>query len=49
MQESLTNAARHAGDVPVSLSLNVGADHLELELTNLLDASIRGDRAADAA
>ncbi|MDQ3647522.1 MAG: histidine kinase [Actinomycetota bacterium] len=37
VQESLTNAARHAGRAPVSLSLNVGADHLELELTNPLD------------
>ena len=36
VQESLTNAARHAGRVPVSLSLSVGADHLELELTNPL-------------
>ncbi len=39
VQESLTNAARHAGRAPVSLSLNVGADELELELTNPLDAS----------
>ena len=39
VQESLTNAARHAGHVPVSLNLNVGTDHLELELTNPLDAS----------
>ena len=36
VQESLTNAARHAGRAPVSLSLNVGADELELELTNPL-------------
>ena len=39
VQESLTNAARHAGRVPVSLNLNVGADELELELTNPLHAS----------
>ena len=39
VQESLTNAARHAGHVPVSLNLTVGSDHLELELTNPLDAS----------
>lgn len=39
VQESLTNAARHAGRVPVSLRLNVGADDLELELTNPLEAS----------
>ncbi|HEV2774420.1 MAG TPA: histidine kinase [Solirubrobacteraceae bacterium] len=39
VQESLTNAARHAGRAPVSLSLNVGADDLELELTNPLGAS----------
>jgi len=36
VQESLTNAGRHAGRAPVSLSLNVGADELELELTNPL-------------
>ncbi len=39
VQESLTNAARHAGHVPVSLNLTVGSEHLELELTNPLDAS----------
>lgn len=39
VQESLTNAARHAGRAPVSLRLNVGVDDLELELTNPLDAS----------
>jgi len=39
VQESLTNAARHAGPVPVNLSLDIGADHLELELSNPLDAS----------
>ncbi len=39
VQESLTNAARHAGRAPVSLSLNIGADELELELTNPLDES----------
>ena len=39
VQESLTNAARHAGRAPVSLSLNIGADELKLELTNPLDAS----------
>jgi len=39
VQESLTNAARHAGRAPVSLSLNIGVDELELELTNPLDAS----------
>jgi signal transduction histidine kinase len=39
VQESLTNAARHAGRVPVSLSLNVGAEHLDLELTNPLNGS----------
>jgi len=39
VQESLTNAARHAGHVPVSLILNVGVEHLELELTNPLDES----------
>ncbi|MGI8595261.1 MAG: sensor histidine kinase [Solirubrobacteraceae bacterium] len=39
VQESLTNAARHASRAPVSLSLNIGADELELELTNPLDGS----------
>ncbi len=39
VQESLTNAARHASHLPVSLSLDIGADHLELELSNPLDAS----------
>lgn len=39
VQESLTNAARHASHLPVSLSLEIGADHLELELSNPLDAS----------
>jgi len=39
VQESLTNVARHAGHVPVSLNLVVGADQLELELTNPLDAT----------
>ena len=39
VQESLTNVVRHAGRVPVSLRLNVGADDLELELSNPLDAS----------
>ncbi len=39
VQEGLTNAARHAGQTPVSLRLNVGADDLELDLTNPLDPS----------
>ncbi|MBA2793444.1 MAG: hypothetical protein H0U32_05565 [Thermoleophilaceae bacterium] len=39
VQESLTNAARHAADAPVNLTVNVGAEHLELELTNPLDGS----------
>ena len=39
VQESLTNAARHAGHAPVRLRLNVGSDDLELELTNPLDVS----------
>lgn len=41
VQESLTNAARHAGRAPVNVSLNVSADELELELTNPLGASRR--------
>lgn len=39
VQESLTNAARHAGQVPVRLTLNVDDEHLELALTNPLDVS----------
>ncbi len=39
VQESLTNAARHAARAPVSLRLNVGAEDLVLELSNPLDAS----------
>jgi len=39
VQESLTNAARHAGRAPVSLRLKVGADELELELTNPLNGN----------
>ncbi len=39
VQESLTNVARHAGHVPVSLNLSVGSELLELELTNPLDAT----------
>jgi len=39
VQESLTNAARHAGRAPVSLRLKIGDDDLELELSNPLDAS----------
>ncbi|MCA1699778.1 MAG: LuxR C-terminal-related transcriptional regulator [Actinobacteria bacterium] len=35
----MTNAARHAGRVPVSLTLNVDDEHLALELTNPLTAS----------
>jgi signal transduction histidine kinase len=36
VQEGLTNALRHAGRVPVTLRLVVGAEHLELEMTNPL-------------
>ncbi|MDQ3879562.1 MAG: histidine kinase [Chloroflexota bacterium] len=39
IQESLTNAARHAGRVPVDLRLDVDDEHLELELTNPLSVS----------
>jgi len=42
VQESLTNAARHAGRAPVNLSLNIGADDLKLELTNTLNGSHPG-------
>ncbi|RZQ65710.1 sensor histidine kinase [Amycolatopsis suaedae] len=34
VQECLTNALRHAGKVPVTLVLDVGADVLELTVTN---------------
>jgi signal transduction histidine kinase len=36
VQEGLTNALRHAGRVPVTLRLAVGAERLELEMTNPL-------------
>jgi signal transduction histidine kinase len=41
VQEGLTNALRHAGRVPVTLRLAVGADRLELELTNPLGPAAR--------
>ena len=37
VQESLTNVLRHAGRVPVTLSLSVRAEQLEVEVTNPLD------------
>ena len=43
LQESLTNVARHAGRVPVSLTLIVGADDLELDVSNPL-GRLRGPR-----
>ncbi|MCO1655946.1 sensor histidine kinase [Pseudonocardia sp. S2-4] len=36
VQEGVTNALRHAGRVPVQVRVDVGADRLELELTNPL-------------
>jgi signal transduction histidine kinase len=33
-QEGLTNALRHGGRVPIALRLDVGADRLEVEITN---------------
>ncbi|MCW6011109.1 two-component sensor histidine kinase [Micromonospora sp. CPCC 205371] len=39
VQEGLTNAARHAGRVPVTLRVAVTADRLDIELTNALDAA----------
>lgn len=36
VQEGLTNVVRHAGTVPITVRLQVRADHLELEMTNPL-------------
>ncbi len=41
VQESLTNVLRHAGRVPVTLSIRVQADYLELEVLNPLDGRHR--------
>ncbi len=38
VQEGLTNALRHAGPVPVDVRVAVGADAVELEVTNPLGA-----------
>lgn len=46
VQEGLTNAARHAGRVPVALRLWVGDDRLELELSNPLPAATGDTQAA---
>jgi signal transduction histidine kinase len=43
VQEGLTNALRHAGEVPVSLRLAVDAERLELEMSNPLRAGQGGD------
>ncbi|WP_281905104.1 sensor histidine kinase [Phytohabitans aurantiacus] len=37
VQEGLTNAARHAGRVPVTLRVAVTAERLDIDLTNALD------------
>jgi signal transduction histidine kinase len=39
VQEGLTNALRHAGRVPVQARVDVGADRLDLELTNPVGAA----------
>ncbi|MEH1129525.1 sensor histidine kinase [Micromonospora sp. CPCC 206061] len=39
VQEGLTNAARHAGRVPVTLRVVVTADRLDIELTNAYDGA----------
>jgi len=44
VQEGLTNALRHAGEVPVSLRLAVEAERLELEMSNPLRNGQAGDR-----
>ncbi len=40
VQEGLTNALRHAGPVPVEVRVEVGADRLDLTLTNPLSGAI---------
>jgi signal transduction histidine kinase len=47
VQEGLTNAARHAGRVPVRLRLAVTADRLDIDLTNPLGASVDGHAPTD--
>jgi signal transduction histidine kinase len=42
VQEGLTNAARHAGRVPVSLRVAVSKRGLDIDLTNPVDASSTG-------
>jgi signal transduction histidine kinase len=42
VQEGLTNALRHAGRVPVEARVDVGADRLDLELTNPVGAVAPG-------
>jgi signal transduction histidine kinase len=46
VQEGLTNAMRHAGEVPVTLRLAVDADRLDLEMINPLGASRNGQRTS---
>jgi signal transduction histidine kinase len=43
VQEGLTNALRHAGPVPVDVRVTVGADAVELELTNPLGPGAAGN------
>jgi signal transduction histidine kinase len=43
VQEGLTNALRHNGPVPVSVCVTVGADAVELELTNPLSTGPGGE------
>ncbi len=45
VQEGLTNALRHAGQVPINLRLEVDADQLELEMTNPLGEGVHAGRA----
>jgi signal transduction histidine kinase len=55
VQESMTNAVRHASGTPVSLRVEAAADRLELEITNPLPeaqgtpgAGMEASRAPDA-
>ena len=46
VQESLTNALRHAGPVEVTLRLRIDESSLRIELTNRLPATVRTDESS---
>ncbi|MGA8112082.1 MAG: histidine kinase, partial [Actinocatenispora sp.] len=48
VQESLTNAVRHAGPVPVAVRLDIDEDRLALELTNPIAPARRSARPRGA-